>query len=318
MSSRSARRGAAPPTARRAWGAAPPAAARRSPRPRGRRRACCASSSAIARRPGGHGGSRSGAPRRRRRRRLARGLHGLDLLGAPAGALLGPAPWVGRDRQPLRRERRGQRAGRTPRSGRLAPRRRGRRGLALVAWGGAAASFALFGHAATAAPRWLTAPAVAVHAGAFSSGSARCRGSPSARRGPRRELCPKLHRFSKLAVPLVGLLVAERSRSSRPFRFARPAALLRNGLRPAADSPSCSPSGSSSGWPHSTGCGSPRQSGGAHPAAIWFRRSVLGEDRPRAHASSVLTSGFRLAPPPASALAARSGRRSTSTCTARR
>jgi copper transport protein len=135
----------------------------------------------------------------------ATGLHGLDLLGAPAGALLGRSPWAAAVASPFAA---------TAAVGALAAiaaavalRREGPTGapLACLAWGLAAGSFALFGHAATAPPRWLTGPAVAVHAAAFIywlgalPGLAEC--------AARHDLAPSLRRFSALALPLVGLLV---------------------------------------------------------------------------------------------------------------
>ena len=76
--------------------------------------------------------------------------------------------------------------------------------LAIVAWSLAAVSFALFGHAATAAPRWLTAPAVALHAGAFIFWLGALPGLAESAARSRSDLAPTLHRFSALAVPLVG------------------------------------------------------------------------------------------------------------------
>jgi copper transport protein len=72
----------------------------------------------------------------------------------------------------------------------------------------AAISFPLFGHAATAAPRWITVPAVAVHAAAFVFwiGALPGLAERAAQRGA--GLAPTLRRFSTIAVPLVALLLA--------------------------------------------------------------------------------------------------------------
>ncbi|MBP7000750.1 CopD family protein [Amaricoccus sp.] len=142
---------------------------------------------------------------------LACGLHGLDLTGAPAAALLGAAPW---------RAALASRFAATALACVLAAalallallaRRRERAagaGLALAAWATAAASFALFGHAASAPPRWLTPPAVAIHAAAFLYWIGALPGLAGGVRAPRTALTLRLRRFSALAVPLVALLVA--------------------------------------------------------------------------------------------------------------
>jgi copper transport protein len=139
---------------------------------------------------------------------LALGLHGLDLIGAPVGALLGPAPWAVALVSPFAvMAATSLLAGFTATS---ALRRDGAAGgaLATTAWGLAAVSFALFGHAATAPPCWLTAPAVALHAGAFVFWIGALPGLAERAARPNRSLSPTLYRFSALAVPLVALLVA--------------------------------------------------------------------------------------------------------------
>lgn len=138
---------------------------------------------------------------------IATGLHGLDMLGAPAGALLGSAPWAAALASPF---------GRTVAAGVLAAmaavaalRLRGPVGatFAVVAWGLAAASFAFFGHAATASPRWLTAPAVALHGAAFVFWIGALPGLAERAGVGRGDLVPTIRRFSAAAVPLVALLV---------------------------------------------------------------------------------------------------------------
>lgn len=133
---------------------------------------------------------------------LATGLHGLDLLGLPGGALFGPAPWAAALRSPFAA---------TVAMAVLAAlvALRGRGGWAAgVAWALAALSFALFGHAATAAPRWLTAPCVALHAAAFIFWIGALPGLAGRAAGRDGSLLPTLRRFSALAVPLVALLAA--------------------------------------------------------------------------------------------------------------
>ncbi len=138
---------------------------------------------------------------------VAAGLHGLDLLGAPASALLGSAPW------------------KAALASRFAPmaaadimaavvaiaalRRHGRAGvaLALLAWSLAAGSFALFGHAATAAPRWLTVPAVALHAAGFLFWIGALPALAERAANPSEDLIRIVRGFSRTALPLVALLV---------------------------------------------------------------------------------------------------------------
>ncbi|MCG6882186.1 MAG: CopD family protein [Silicimonas sp.] len=79
--------------------------------------------------------------------------------------------------------------------------------LAVLAWMLAATSFAASGHATTADPRWLATPAVALHAasliywlGALLPLLFALRSEPGA--------LLVVHRFSRLAVPLVAVLVA--------------------------------------------------------------------------------------------------------------
>lgn len=138
---------------------------------------------------------------------VAGGLHGLDVLGAPAAALAGPAPWAAALASPFARSAGAAVLAAAAAVAALRARGGGAAALALVAWGLAAASFALFGHAATASPRWLTAPAVALHAAAmvFWIGALPALAERAA--ADRRDLAPSLRRFSALAAPLVGGLV---------------------------------------------------------------------------------------------------------------
>jgi copper transport protein len=134
-------------------------------------------------------------------------LHGLDLLGAPGSALFGLAPWSAALASPF--------AGTATASliaglaAMAALHRSGTIGgtLAVVGWILAAISFSLFGHAATASPRWLTAPAIALHAGAFIFWLGALPGLAESALRARHDLASTLHRFSALAVPLVALLL---------------------------------------------------------------------------------------------------------------
>jgi copper transport protein len=80
-------------------------------------------------------------------------------------------------------------------------------GYALAAWVAAAVSFALSGHAATAAPVVLTTPAVAVHAAAFVFWLGALPGMVALAAGSGRVPVPLLRRFARLASPLVAGLV---------------------------------------------------------------------------------------------------------------
>ncbi|XDA99119.1 CopD family protein [Sulfitobacter sp. LCG007] len=134
------------------------------------------------------------------------GAQGLDLLALPARSILTLAPWRAALAAPLcwtvmlslvaaalsLRALSG-----TP----GAPSR----SAALCAWGLAAASFALSGHAPVAPPRWLTGPAIALHAfalifwmGALLPLLANLRGAGAG---------VMLRRFSGLAIPLAALLI---------------------------------------------------------------------------------------------------------------
>lgn len=138
---------------------------------------------------------------------LALGLQGLDLLGAPPGSLVGRAPWAAALASPFAATAAASLlAGLTAMA---ALRRAGMAGtaLAVIAWALATASFGLFGHAATASPRWLMAPAVSLHAGAAVFWIGALPGLAERATRPGRDLVVTLRRFSALAVPLVALLV---------------------------------------------------------------------------------------------------------------
>ncbi|NHB78455.1 copper resistance CopC/CopD family protein [Rhodobacter calidifons] len=134
------------------------------------------------------------------------GVQGLDMLSLPVSAFLSAAPWTAGLAAPvavtvaLSVLAAGLAGVGTPAGdGRL------RSGFALGAWALAALSFAASGHAAAAAPRALTVPAVALHAAALIFWMGALLPLLLALRGPQAGLL--LRRFSSLAVPLVGLLV---------------------------------------------------------------------------------------------------------------
>ncbi len=78
--------------------------------------------------------------------------------------------------------------------------------LALGAWVLAGVSFAVSGHASAAPPRWLTAPAIALHSIALIFWLGALLPLLFALRGAGRQVV--LRRFSALAVPMVALLLA--------------------------------------------------------------------------------------------------------------
>lgn len=229
---------------------------------------------------------------------VATGLHGLDLLGAPVSALLEAAPWAAASSSRFAAS-----AAASSLAGLLALAALRREGAlpALLAWASAAAAFALFGHAANAAPRGLTVPAVALHAGTFVFWIGALPGLAERAIGPRDVLVRSLRRFSRLAVPLVVLLVASGA-ALAAVQLRSPTALVttpygrllslklavvalllalaaanRLGLTPAINAGIA---------------GAPRR----------FRRSVLAEIA-LGLVILALASGFRLVPPPRAAVA---------------
>jgi copper transport protein len=136
------------------------------------------------------------------------GLQGLDLLNLPLGGLMTSAPWTRALATSL---------GPSLLVAMAAMAIAGftwRRRTMTIAWvltmlamAGVGLSLATSGHAATASPAWLTVPSLFVHgvAVAFWAGAL----APIAAMARRRDdtLPRVLHRFSAIAVPLVGLLV---------------------------------------------------------------------------------------------------------------
>jgi copper transport protein len=131
------------------------------------------------------------------------GTAGLELTGAPAAALAGAGPWAAALGTSLGRAAAVAVAGLAVLGGAAAARADRLAVLGAATVGG---SFALTGHAASAGPAWLTAPAVAVHAlgGAFWLGSL----VPLAwaLRLPAAEAAAVLRRFSAAATAAVAAL----------------------------------------------------------------------------------------------------------------
>jgi copper transport protein len=136
------------------------------------------------------------------------GLQGLDVLGLTLGDLATPAPWWTAWATSL-----GPSlliAAVAMVVGIVAQRSASvnvTRMLSALAMAGVGLSLALSGHAATAPPQWLTRPTVFLHGlgvafwvGALVPLAAMARRQDGA-------LLPALHRFSRLAVPVVGVLV---------------------------------------------------------------------------------------------------------------
>ena len=168
----------------------------------------------------------------------------LAMLGATGGALHGGPPDALLTRRALALRRSARRSRVSVPAAALGPRRPGPRGAAARPPAAArpagrrvlvAVSFALSGHAATAGPRWITRPALTLHALARPSGSAHSRRCLLALRRaaarPRRMLL--LRAFSRRAVVAVAcLLLAGVVLAALQLRT--PAALIDDRLRPPA------------------------------------------------------------------------------------
>ncbi|MGF1628664.1 MAG: copper resistance CopC/CopD family protein [Kiloniellaceae bacterium] len=135
---------------------------------------------------------------------MALGLHGADMLGQPPPSLFTAVPWVAAATSSFMATSilavlAGIIAGISLCAG--------HRFAALAALALAALSYALSGHVATAPPRWLTIPAITLHAAAivFWLGALVPLAGAAARRGA--ALGPLLRRFSGIAVPAVAILV---------------------------------------------------------------------------------------------------------------
>lgn len=136
---------------------------------------------------------------------MSLGLAGLDLLGLPLSAIIAAAPWkiaLGTSLGPSLLI-----ATAALLAGILSQRSvtSANRALSAMALAGVGLSLAASGHAATAPPEFLTRPAVFLHAAAVAFWLGALLPLLAVLRGPQPTL-PILARFSRLAVPVVGVL----------------------------------------------------------------------------------------------------------------
>lgn len=139
---------------------------------------------------------------------LALGCQGLDLLGVPLADLITAAPWrtaIGTTLGPslaiaIAAMVCGRLALRSPPVGMS-------RALSAVALAGVGISLAASGHAATAPPQWLTRPAIFLHGVGLAWWIGALLPLIALARRPARPLLPLLNRFSRMAVPVVGVVV---------------------------------------------------------------------------------------------------------------
>jgi copper transport protein len=135
------------------------------------------------------------------------GCQGLDLLGLPIGGVLSLAPWRAAIATTL-----GPSlviAAAAMGFGCLAlryPSAKAARTLSALALAGTGLAFAASGHASTAPPQWLTRPAVFLHGIGLAWWVGALLPLMSLALRPAQPLLPVLHRFSKGAVPIVGIV----------------------------------------------------------------------------------------------------------------
>ncbi|WP_375412785.1 copper resistance CopC/CopD family protein [uncultured Bradyrhizobium sp.] len=135
------------------------------------------------------------------------GCQGLDLLGLPVSDVLTAAPWQAAIKTTLGPSLVLASAamglsylGLRFRSARAA------RTLSAVALAGVGLSLAASGHAGTAPPQWLTRPVIFLHGAGLAWWVGALLPLMAQARGPAPSLLPPLHRFSKGAVPVVGMV----------------------------------------------------------------------------------------------------------------
>lgn len=138
---------------------------------------------------------------------LSLGCQGLDLLGLPIRDMLTIAPWQAAIATTL-----GPSlviAAAATGLSFLALRStsaKAARVLSAVALAGVGLSLAASGHASTASPQWLTRPAVFLHATALAWWVGALLPLMALALRPAQPLLPVLHRFSRIAVPVVGIV----------------------------------------------------------------------------------------------------------------
>ena len=138
---------------------------------------------------------------------VALGLQGLDLLGLPPGGLLTAAPWQAAAATSLFQSL--LIAELAMSAGVVALRSGGGSAglLSALALAGVGLSLASSGHAATAAPRWLTAPAVFLHGIGVAVWVGALVPLAAMALRPAQPLLPALNRFSHAAMLVVAVLV---------------------------------------------------------------------------------------------------------------
>jgi copper transport protein len=138
---------------------------------------------------------------------VALGCQGLDLLGLPIREMLTVAPWRAAIATTL-----GPSlviAAAAMGFGCLAlrlPSAKAARVLSAIAMAGVGLSLAASGHASTAPPQWLTRPAVFLHGIGLAWWVGALLPLMALALSPAQPLLPVLHRFSKGAVPVVGIV----------------------------------------------------------------------------------------------------------------
>jgi len=138
---------------------------------------------------------------------VALGCQGLDLLGLPIGDILTPAPWRAAIATTL-----GPSLAVAAAAMGLSylalrfPSAKVARTLAAVALAGVGLSLAASGHASTAPPQWLTRPAVFLHGIGLAWWVGALLPLMALALSPAQPLLPVVHRFSRIAVPIVGVV----------------------------------------------------------------------------------------------------------------
>jgi copper transport protein len=138
---------------------------------------------------------------------IALGCQGLDLLGLPIRDILNLAPWQAAIATTLGPSLviAAAAMGLSCLALRLPPAKAART-LSAVALAGTGLALAASGHASTAPPQWLTRPAVFLHAIGLAWWVGALLPLMALALRPAQPLLPVLHRFSRAAVPVVGIV----------------------------------------------------------------------------------------------------------------